>query len=174
MRTTKERLMPDGSLIVADISTDRGYFSVTGEKYEKHGTWNGEAQKRNGREPDSCGQLVDDLRRAFPEIGAIMDVHLADAETGEPMHAGSNGWYFYSGAAREYEERSGYGNPDGLTDHERAARALQIEACELPEGLDAEGFAAFVESLRPRWADRAAQVRDMIEQIAIPSVAYRG
>jgi hypothetical protein len=141
-------------------------FSITGELYEPHGTWDGRAQYRNGREPDASGMLHDEIRRFAPELEPFLTVHLADPN-GVPMHAVANGWYFYSGQARRYEEERGetYANREGLSDQERAARALNIPAAELPEGLDQDGFTAFAASLSQRWADQAATARALLESL---------
>src|SRR5690348_12567491 len=126
-RRTLVRDMPDRSRIVAHcelrIDDPRGLsdaFSVTGEVYEPHGTWSGAAQHRNGREWDA-GCVHEDVLRAFPQLAPLVALHLC-APDGTPMHALANGWYFYSGQARTYR----YDDARGLTDLERAARALHI------------------------------------------------
>jgi hypothetical protein len=84
------------------------------------------------------------------------------------MHAVANGWYFYSGDARRWEEsrpNETWHNRESLTDVERAARALHIPVADLPEGLDREGFAAFADSLRGRWAAMAADARALLESL---------
>jgi len=141
-------------------------FSVTGELYEPHGTWSGAARYRNGREADALGMMHDEIRLFAPELAPLIDVHLADP-SGVPMHAVANGWYFYSGEARRYEESHGdtWSNRDGLTDIERAARSLNIPAADLPEGMDRNEFEAFAESLRSRWAQQAQVARDLLESL---------
>jgi hypothetical protein len=142
-------------------------FSVTGLLWERHGTWNGRACKRNGRDCDAGGQIVDEIRAAAPELEPIMAVHLADL-AGVPMHAETNGWYFYSGGASAWERAQvaaghdyGYSRQLEVSDHDRAARALNIPPADLPTGLDRAGFGAFVASLADRWAAQAAAARDV-------------
>lgn len=145
-------------------------FSVTGELYEPHGTWSGAAQYRNGRECDSCGNfacLHDEIRLFAPELGPVIDVHLADPD-GVPMHAEANGWYFYSGAARATD--SPWDNRRGLSDHERAAEALNIPPSMLPKRLDREQFAAFCQALRAHWAAQAAAARAVLVELAAEAV----
>lgn len=141
-------------------------FSVTGQVWERHGTWSGRSCKRNGRDSDGAGQIVDEIRAAAPELEPVLVAHLADPD-GRPMHAEANGWYFYTGESARYE-RQHYGVEYAAqfgTDHERAARALHVSPAELPAGLDREGFAAFVVSLAPRWAAQSAAARAAIDAL---------
>ena len=59
------------------------------------------------RDPDSGGCLHDAALLAFPELALLVDLHLADSETGEPMHAEANALYFY---------RTARGLPGGWSD----------------------------------------------------------
>lgn len=141
-------------------------FSITGAVYEPHGTWSGEAQFRNGRYPDASGAIHEEILQFAPELKPLVDVHLADPD-GVPMHAVANGWYFYSGQAREYEQEhhgADYVARQG-TDRERAARALHIATDYLPEGMGKRQFAAFAEALRPEWAEQARVAREMLERL---------
>jgi hypothetical protein len=95
-KRTLVRDMPNRSRVVATLDIGRGYFSLTGELYEPHGTWSGKARHENEREPDSGGQITDEVLRAFPKLAGFARMHLSDLETGEPMHAEANGWYWYS------------------------------------------------------------------------------
>ena len=45
-------------------------------------------------DPDKCGQVCEDIERAFPWLKPLMDLHLADAYTGAPMYALDNGWFW--------------------------------------------------------------------------------
>lgn len=45
-------------------------------------------------DPDKCGQVCDDIERAFPWLKPLMELHLADAYTGAPMYALDNGWFW--------------------------------------------------------------------------------
>jgi len=160
---TLTRDLPNGSRIVATLAIrDLGtgpYFSLTGEVYDRHGTWSGAARQRNGREPDACGQVTEELLRAFPSLASFERMHLANAETGEPMYAVANGFYFYSGDAEEHERRhygDDYARRHG-TGYERACRALRVDA--IPPDLDRDGFERFADEQRPRWAEEAAAAR---------------
>jgi hypothetical protein len=140
-------------------------FAITADLYEPHGTWDGRAQYRNGREADAIGTMHDEIRVFAPELQPFIDVHLADLD-GVPMHAVANGWYFYSGDARRWEESRGdTWSGGGLTDRERAARALKIPVKDIPEGLDRSGFEALAESLRPYWAAQAQTARELFDSI---------
>lgn len=139
-------------------------FAITADLYQPHGTWPGEAQWRNGREADSGGAIHEEILRFAPELAPLVQVHLASPD-GTPMHALANGWHFYSGAARRWEEsrNESWHNRDNLTDHARAARALHIPAEDLPEGLTKEQFEDFVKGLAPRWAEQARIARELLE-----------
>src|SRR5688500_17854843 len=65
-------------------------YSITGEVWDSRG-W----ALRGG--PDgrmrACGQITEEIERAFPELRPIMALHLSDL-SGTPLHAEANGWYF--------------------------------------------------------------------------------
>ena len=63
------------------------YFSVTGEI---------RIPKRSDCE--ACGCLHEEALQAWPAIKPIVDLHLANADDGRPMHAEANGWYWMAGA----------------------------------------------------------------------------
>jgi len=166
-RKTIGRDLPGGTYleITAEIRDGSAGFSVTGSLWERHGTWNGRACKRNGRDSDAGGQIVAEIRTAAPELAPILAVHLA-APDGTPMHAEANGWYFYSGRAATYEREQvaagrdyGYSRQLEMSDHDRAARALNIPPADLPADMDRDAFRAFVASLAGRWAEQAAAAR---------------
>jgi hypothetical protein len=141
-------------------------FSVTADLYEPHGARSGKSRFEKGLEPDSCGMLHDEIRIFAPELAPLIDVHLADPN-GVPIHAVANGWYFYSGDSRRYEESRGdtWSNREGLSDLERGARSLNIPASDLPAGMHRQQFEAFAESLHAHWAQQAAAARALLETL---------
>lgn len=158
-------------LITAVIRQDdpQGFsdgFSITADLYEPHGTWSGLAQHLNGREPDYCGCLHDEILEFAPELAPLVTVHLAGLD-GTPMHARANGWYFYSGKAREWEEsRQNEFRTDIRSDLERAADALHIPVGALPAGMDHDAFEAFCDTLRPVWQAQADEARRVFEAMS--------
>lgn len=107
---TLTRDMPNGDRIVAHLELREAVagsrfdehglspgFSATTDTYYKHGTWSGAACQRNGREPDSFGADHQSILRAFPKLESFVALHLSDPN-GLPMHAESNGWYWYCGS----------------------------------------------------------------------------
>lgn len=174
--TTKTigRDLPNGDYIeiTAEERDDSGTlspgFAITLSGWEKRGTWSGRVAKRNNRETAYGGADHATILAAAPELAPIVSAHLASPD-GTPMHAEANGWYFYSGKAAEYEREQiargndyGYSRQLETSDHDRAARALNIPPADLPTGLDREGFAAFVASLSDRWAEQAQAAREVL------------
>jgi hypothetical protein len=144
-------------------------FSITGSVWEARGTHSGASRARQGRDIDMGGCIHEMILAAAPELAPVVAVHLADLD-GTPMHAAANGWYFYTGRARQHDLVTyGQAYVDRLgTAHDQAARALHISPAELPEGMDKAGFDEFVASLAPRWAQMAAEARALI--VALPDV----
>jgi hypothetical protein len=153
-------------------------FSVTTDIYEAHGTHSGKSRHLHRREPDCSGCSHDGALRAFPELAPLVDLHLSDSETGEPMHAEANGLYFY---------RTARGLPGGWSDdyHEAERDGLTVEgyarsvACsilrvdEIPlddvPGQDLPAaFHQFVDEQRERWQREARSGREQLH--AIPTV----
>lgn len=93
MRTVQYTLHEaDGSLttVVAHYGIRNDRVSVMGEVY-----YNRDDQTSLANlDPDKCGQVCDDIERAFPWLKPLMDLHLADAYTGAPMYALDNGWFW--------------------------------------------------------------------------------
>lgn len=90
MRTVQYTLREaDGSLttVVAHYGIRNDRVSITGEVYCG-------CDDITGIEPDMIGQVTNDIERAFPWLKPLMDLHLSDARTGEPMYALDNGWFW--------------------------------------------------------------------------------
>ena len=93
MRTVQYTLHEaDGSLttVVAHYGIRNDRVSITGEVYYNR---NDQTPLAN-LDPDKCGQVCDDIERAFPWLEPLMELHLADAYTGAPMYALDNGWFW--------------------------------------------------------------------------------
>lgn len=93
MRTVQYTLHEaDGSLttVVAHYGIRDDRVSVMGEVY-----YNRDDQTPLANlDPDKCGQVCDEIKRAFPWLKPLMELHLADAYTGAPMYALDNGWFW--------------------------------------------------------------------------------
>jgi len=180
------RDLPDRSRIVVHLQLrERGdtgelspVFSVTTDCYEPHRTHSGKGRHRRERDPDSCGCQHGTALLAFPELALLVDLHLADSETGEPMHAEANGLYFY---------RTARGLPGGWSDdHQHAERegltvagytrrvacsilrADEIPLDDVPEQHLTVAFHRFVDDQRERWRDEARAGREQLR--AIPTI----
>jgi hypothetical protein len=186
IRRTLIRDLADRSRIVIHLELrERGdagglspAFSATTETYEAHGIHSGASRHRHGRDPDSCGCLHDAALMAFPELAPLIALHLADSETGEPMHAEADGLYFY---------RTARGLPDGWTDdyHHAESEGLSVAdyarrvACsilrvdsipldDVPEQGLVAAFRRCVNDQRERWRHEAQAGREQLE--AIPTI----
>ena len=67
------------------LSIDRGHFSVTADQYQ------------DGRLV-GCGAMHSEILAARPDLADIVALNLSDAQTGAPLHALGNGWYWLAGA----------------------------------------------------------------------------
>lgn len=142
-KVTLSKSLPDRTYVRVTADTTRGYFSVTGEVYEPHGTWSGEARFRNGRDCDGAGQCGEIAH--FPEMVPIMRVHLCDME-GVPMHAEANGWYWYELGALDTVEKL-------------------LRLPYIPRGLSRAAFAEMVDSMRPVWREDARRALEVLDSL---------
>src|SRR5271167_2356481 len=165
------RDLPDGSRVVVHLQLrERGdagelapVFSVTTDRYLPHGTRSGQWRHRRDRDPDAGGCLHDAALLAFPELAPLVDLHLADSETGEPMHAEANALYFYltaRGLPGGWSDDHQHAELAGLTVEayaRRVARSIlpadEIPLDEVPEPHLTAAFHQFVEDQRERWQD---------------------
>jgi hypothetical protein len=180
------RDLPDRSRVVVHLRLrERGdadglspAFSVTTDRYERHGTHSGRSHHRRDRDPDSGGCLHDAALLAFPELAPLVDLHLADSETGEPMHAEANALYFYRtarGLPGGWSDDYQHAEREGLTVAGYARRVAcsilrvdEIPLDDVPEGDLAAAFHQFVKGQRERWQDEALAGRKQLK--AIPTI----
>ena len=80
--------------VIATYGINDDHISVTGEVYY-------ERQDNDGfffdNEPDDCGMVHDRILQAFPWLRQLIDLHLSDVQTGAPLYALDNGWYWLRG-----------------------------------------------------------------------------
>ncbi len=180
------RDLPDRSRVVVHLQLrERGdagelspAFSVTTDRYEPHGTHSGKARHRRDRDPDSGGCLHDAALLAFPELALLVDLHLADSETGEPMHAEANALYFYRtarGLLGGWSDDYRHAEREGLTVAAYARRVAcsilrvdEIPLDDVPEQDLIGAFHQFVQDQRERWSDEARAGRQQLQ--AIPTI----
>ena len=83
--------------IIAEYGIDDNRISVTGEVYY-------ERQDNDGpffsSEPDEIGQVHDHIAKAFPWLRPLIDLQLVSVDTGAPIYALDNGWYWLRGHPR--------------------------------------------------------------------------
>jgi hypothetical protein len=153
-------------------------FSVTTELFEAHGIHSGASRHRHDHDPDSCGCLHEVALMAFPELAPLVDLHLADSETGEPMHAEANGLYFYRtvrGLAGGWTDDYHHAEREGLSVADYTLRVacsiLRVDSIPLddvPEQDLAAAFHQFVNDQRERWRREARAGREQLQ--AIPTI----
>lgn len=179
------RDLPDRS-IVATLRIERiggnasAHFSATCELHEAHVTGSGAGERRRGSEPELSGAAHGEILAAFPGAAAFVQMHLAEYPSGVPMHAEANGFYFLTGEAERYE-REHYGPAYTMRAGSRltrCARALRLHSADdIPYELanaaaagaltddDRPAFAAFVDTLRPRWESEARAAIAILEMM---------
>lgn len=176
-----------GHYLLVTASTERGYFSFTADAYSS------EQAFRMGNENaiGACGSLHREIAEVFPELAPYLPMHLSDAQTGEPMHALDNSWYYiqpifgFKGWQPEGYELASYGDadlddvriakaakllrmePDDVRD---AVRRIEDEARDGSEAADddsfeADAWAAFVDERRRFWATEAAELNAFLRSL---------
>lgn len=166
MSATITRPMPDGSALHITAGFPRGYFSVTAD-------WPSQL---------SVGCLHDEVRQALPALAPVITLHLSDAQTGAPMYAEANGWYWLAGALGGLGQQY-HGSSHGS---HTEAQSLAIFAQHARIGLDeakaltgdmgrvcaADGpkvgrslFAMWVKAQAERWAAEAAAGRATLQAL---------
>jgi hypothetical protein len=130
------------------------------------------------RKSRACGCLHEAALLAFPELALLIDLHLADPETGEPMNAEANALYFYRtarGLPGGWSDEYHHAEREGLSvaDYARrlACSILRVDVIPLddvPEQDLAAAFPQFVNDQRERWQREAKAGRARLE--AIPTI----
>lgn len=133
----------------------------------------------------SAGCQHDLVSRYWPDLKPVIDLHLSDADTGEPMHAEANAWYalagYYGGAGEQYHAGGVTKDPESclqqFADHVRidlpAARmvAESIRTCGRDDASDLLGvnwaecravMGAWLNTMRTRWQAQADHARAVI------------
>lgn len=139
----------------ATYGIQNGHFTVTGEGWYKR------PSGRYPSEPDVAGQVAD-LRRAFPWLRTIMNMHLSNATTGEPLYAVENSLFWLRSPVTKYDYY-----PEGWKDFSGRQRAASYLDCpvdlipkeDLAEAEQRAALEEVVRKLAPAWAARAYATR---------------
>lgn len=137
------------------------YFSVTGDIFPVE-------NPRSG----VCGAVGQELLEAFPWAKPLVDLHLSD-NSGVPMHAAENGWYWAGGTEWNSPSQDDPPNSFHLASHLRIPQedADDIVRKVALKEMDKAEFKAFVEAQRPRWGQEAEQANKTIRShFEIPEV----
>ncbi len=140
---------------LTQLGNQRPYFSLTGEETEY-----GQVQ--------CCGCMHDDLLKHWPELRPLADIHLSDSETGEPMHALENGWYWAGGYGNYSGKPTDPPNADHLASHLRITKDYAQEIIDRVKSqtLDKRGFADIVKARESHWHTEACIARNLINELA--------
>ncbi len=132
----------------------RPYFSVTGEIYCK---------RHRHSDVFACGCLHDEILQAWPELAPLVALHLAWSDTGEPLHAEENGFYWFAGWKGGLGQTYHGGNstpaksPEEclsiLADHVRLPVSTVRE--QLADTTTRASFNEWIKEQRPRWSEEA-------------------
>lgn len=151
-----------------------GYFSVTGSLYEPRPTRSGFED-----EPVMAGAIHAELNEHMPWLNPLIGMHLHRADTGEPLHALSNSWYWFTAHLRTRAIPRSYRM---LSPAQRAATYLggdplmfASDRVTLPADhtpTPSPEFTAAVDALRPIWRKRA-QVTCAMYELTIPTVSKK-
>jgi hypothetical protein len=153
----------NGLPIVITVTHARGYFSVTA------------THDRAG------GCMHAEVIQAAPELSPLVALHLSDSNSGAPMHAEANGWYWVAGALGGLGQRFHGSNSDLptrttddcariLADHVRAddltVRAILGNVKSMAEMFDnvaaRNWWQEWVKSQAARWSTEAENGRKQI------------
>lgn len=131
--------------VIATYGINDDRISVTGEVYYER---QDNDESFFDKEPDDCGMVHDHILQAFPWLRQLVDLHLADARTGEPMYALDNGWYWL----REDDPNDRYNAIITDKSRRRAAQYLRTTPCMLKDIKTKEDLARLIETtLAPAW-----------------------
>lgn len=164
------------SWLEVEITTESGYFSITGKM--------GDVKDGRPRPAYAFGYLHDEISTVFPELKPLIALHLSDAETGEPLHAAANGFYWFAGTfvdglGEEYHGGTGNNSKTISECKETLAKYFRVPL-ESVENLRQELLAKNpkldalhtrvwwhdkVETLRPQWKKDAEKGRALIIKI---------
>lgn len=148
----------------------RPYFSVTAD-----------IRIPGRRDIEAGGCMHNEIRRYWPALEPVIALHLSD-DTGTPMHADANGWYFlagyYGGAGERYHggnrEAAGTPTEDCLkifAEHVRAplevVRALAESWVNEAHDWDATraAYRAWLGEQATRWQAEADAARDLLDKL---------
>lgn len=125
------------------------------------------------RSPFCCGCLHEQAARFWPGIKPVIALHLCDGD-GVPMHVAENGRYWLEMILGI--RPVSVNNPEAKVE-DILTRHLRISAEELadlvtkarevsPEALR-DFFAAYVDTLRPRWKAEAEAAEELLQSLAL-------
>lgn len=107
------------------------HFSVTADIYKPG----------KSRDPIACGCMHEEVLRYFPELNPLVDLHLSNADDGEPMHGEANGFYWLEGALGGLGSRYHGGSGDSGKSPEECLRIFADHCRIIMDDAEAIGRA---------------------------------
>ena len=112
-------------------------FTATFSREDGHFSFIGNIDEVSG----ACGKRI---AKIYPAFQILEDLHLANAETGEPMHALGNGFYYYKASGYQVEALEKYWKVQ-LTDEQKNL------ITNIPDTHKKQYVAQIMEEIRPLW-----------------------
>jgi hypothetical protein len=156
--------------IIATATNEGEHFSVTAEISTE--------RQRERDDCQACGCLHNEILEAFPQLSPLVALHLCDKETGEPLHALANSFYWLAGALGGLGERyhganGGSGSPmtaeqcmKTFANYIRVTPARAEQIAERVTKAAKLAFAECIEEERPRWKSEAIAGKALLESLA--------
>jgi hypothetical protein len=154
-----------GELLVT-ISTE-DHFSITGEIST--------ARQRQSGNAEMFGCIHDQILEVMPQLAPLVAMHLSRSDTGEPIHAIANSYYWLAGAlgglgekyhgAKSCDPKSQEESMTIFADYIRCTPARAKQIAERVMKAAKMEFVNCIEEERPRWKLEAEQAIKTIESL---------
>lgn len=133
------------------------YFSITAS------IWYGFKTGSFKQEPDISGACHEEILKYYPEFENLIKMHLRDANTGKPLYAYENAWFWFNAESHDSESYP-LNYPPGwknMQPYERAAAYLKEDPKLFKNVTSKTELYSVIDTLLPKWGQEA---RDTIEE----------
>jgi len=126
-------------------------FTATFSKEDGHFRFIGNIDEVSG----ACGNRI---AKIYPAFQILEDLHLANAETGEPMHALETGFYYYKASGYQVEALEKYWKVK-LTDEQKSL------ITNIPNTHKKQYVAQIMEEIKPLWKAKVKAALELVSSI---------